>query len=72
MKQFSLDEKIDANIKTKITIYLAKEIGKFKSKKPVNYYYTDIKIPFTITLENELYKTWTKIQYSTNVEESKE
>jgi hypothetical protein len=37
------------------------------------------KIPFTTTLENELYKAWIKIQglsgktqYSTNAEESKE
>ncbi|CAF0784628.1 unnamed protein product [Adineta steineri] len=60
--EFTLDEKINANTKSKIIHYLANEIGQFKSKKLVNYYYTDIKIPFTTTLENELYKTWTKIQ----------
>jgi hypothetical protein len=77
--QFALNEKIDANNKSKIINYLAKEIGELKSKKPVNYYYTDIKIPFTTTLENELYKAWIKIQglsgktqYSTNVDELKE
>ncbi|CAF1330625.1 unnamed protein product [Rotaria sp. Silwood1] len=48
--------------KSKFMIYLSNEIGQFKSKKPVNYYYTDIKIPFTTTLENELYKAWIKIQ----------
>jgi hypothetical protein len=62
LTQFVLDEKIDANSKTKIINYLAKEIGQLKSKKPVNYYYTDIKIPFTTTLESELYKAWIKIQ----------
>ncbi|CAF3945314.1 unnamed protein product [Rotaria sordida] len=79
LTQFALDEKIDANSKSKIINYLAKEIGELKSKKPVNYYYTDIKIPFTTTLENELYKTWIKIQglsgktqYSSNVETTTE
>ncbi|CAF4132607.1 unnamed protein product, partial [Rotaria sordida] len=62
LTQFALDEKIDAYSKTKIINYLVKEIGELKSKKPVNYYYTDIKIPFTTTLENELYKAWVKIQ----------
>ncbi|CAF4034825.1 unnamed protein product [Rotaria sp. Silwood2] len=64
LTQYALDEKIDAHTKSKIMNYLAKEIGEFKSKKPTNYYYTDIKIPFTITttLENELYKAWIKIQ----------
>lgn len=62
LTQFALDEKIDAKSKTKILNYLAKEIGQLKSKKPVSYYYTDIKIPFTTTLENELYKAWIKIQ----------
>jgi hypothetical protein len=77
--QFALNEKIDANGKSKIIHYLAKEIGELKSKKPVNYYYTDVKIPFTTTLENELYKAWIKIQglsgktqYSINIEKSKE
>jgi hypothetical protein len=60
--QFALNEKIDADGKSKIINYLANEIGQLKSKKPVNYYYTDIKIPFTTTLENELYKAWIKIQ----------
>ncbi|UJR07679.1 hypothetical protein I4U23_011965 [Adineta vaga] len=60
--QFALDEKIDANCKSNIINYIAKEIGEFKSKRLVNYYYTDIKIPFTTTLENEFYKTWIKIQ----------
>ncbi|CAF4360836.1 unnamed protein product [Rotaria sordida] len=79
LTQFALDEKIDAYSKTKIINYLVKEIGELKSKKPVNYYYTDIKIPFTTTLENELYKAWVKIQglsgktlYSTNLEGSQE
>ncbi|CAM2727295.1 unnamed protein product [Rotaria socialis] len=62
LTQYTLDEKIDAHTKSKIISYLAKEIGELKSKKPINYYYTDIKIPFTTTLENELYKTWVKIQ----------
>ena len=48
--------------KSKIINYLANEIGQLKSKKPVNYYYTEIKIPFTTILENELYKAWIKIQ----------
>ncbi|CAF1290805.1 unnamed protein product [Adineta ricciae] len=60
--QFVLDEKLDAHTKSKIVQYLAHEIGEFKSKKVVSYYYTDVSIPFTTTLENELYKTWTKIQ----------
>jgi hypothetical protein len=79
MTQFALDEKIDASSKSKIIDYLAKEIGELKSKKPINYYYTDVKIPFTTTLENELYKAWIKIQglsgktqYSTNIEAAKE
>ncbi|CAF0993265.1 unnamed protein product [Didymodactylos carnosus] len=79
LTQYALNEKIDANTKSKIINYLAKEIGELKSKKPISYYYTDIKIPFTTTLENELYKTWIKIQglsgktqYYTNVEASKE
>jgi hypothetical protein len=79
MTQFALDEKLDANSKSKIIDYLAKEIGELKSKKPINYYYTDVKIPFTTTLENELYKTWIKIQglsgktqYSTNIKTTKE
>lgn len=59
---FALNEKVDVNHKTKMLDYLANEIGQMKSKKPVNYYYTDLKIPFTSTLENELYKTWIKIQ----------
>ena len=77
--QFALNGKIDANSKSKIINYLAKEIGELKSKKSVNYYYTDIKIPFTTTLENELYKAWVKMQglsgktqYSINVKESNE
>ncbi|CAF3551095.1 unnamed protein product [Rotaria socialis] len=60
--EFALNEKLDSNSKSKIINYLANEIGQLKSKKPVNYYYTDIKIPFTTTLENELYKAWIKIQ----------
>ncbi|CAM4809047.1 unnamed protein product [Rotaria magnacalcarata] len=60
--QFALNEKISEHSKSKIMNYLANEIGQLKSKKPVNYYYTDIKIPFTTTLENELYKAWIKIQ----------
>ncbi|CAF1400113.1 unnamed protein product [Didymodactylos carnosus] len=62
MTQFALDEKIDANTKSKIVNYIIKEIGEMKTKKPVNFYYTDIKIPFTTTLEKELYKSWIKIQ----------
>ncbi|CAF1566612.1 unnamed protein product [Rotaria sordida] len=62
LTEFALNEKIDAHSKSKIINYLAKEIGQLKSKKPVNYYYTDIRIPFTTTLENELYKAWIKIQ----------
>ncbi|CAF1378362.1 unnamed protein product [Rotaria sp. Silwood1] len=79
LTQYALNEKIDAHTKSKIMNYLAKEIGELKSKKPINYYYTDIKIPFTTTLENELYKTWIKIQglsgkaqYYATVEASKE
>ena len=60
--QFALDETIDTNGKSKIINYLANEIGQLKSKKPISYYYTDVKIPFTTTLENELYKAWIKIQ----------
>ncbi|CAF3075074.1 unnamed protein product [Rotaria sp. Silwood2] len=56
------NEKIDTKGKSKIINYLAKEITQLKSKKPVNYYYTDIKIPFTTTLKDELYKAWIKIQ----------
>ncbi|CAF3005478.1 unnamed protein product [Rotaria sp. Silwood2] len=62
LTQYASNEKIDAHTKSKIMNYLAKEIGELKSKRPINYYYTDIKIPFTTTLENELYKTWIKIQ----------
>ena len=60
--QFALNETIDADGKTKIINYLANEIGQLKSKRPINYSYTDIKIPFTTTLETELYKAWVKIQ----------
>ena len=60
--EFALNEQIDASGKSKIINYLANEIGQLKSKKPVSYYYTDVKIPFTTTLENELYKAWIKIQ----------
>ncbi|CAF1101846.1 unnamed protein product [Adineta ricciae] len=60
--QFALDEKIDADCKSKIIDYVVREIGQVQAKKPVNYYYTEIRIPFTATLENELYKTWIKIQ----------
>ncbi|CAF4121797.1 unnamed protein product [Rotaria sp. Silwood2] len=77
--EFVLNEKIDTTGKSKIIKYLANEIGQLKSKKPVNYYYTDIRIPFTTTLENELYKAWIKIQglsgktqYSIKIEKSKE
>ncbi|CAF0940652.1 unnamed protein product [Rotaria sordida] len=77
--ELALNEKIDADGKTKIIKYLVNEIGQLKSKKPINYYYTEIKIPFTTTLENELYKAWIKIQglsgktqYFINIEESKE
>ncbi|CAF3747873.1 unnamed protein product [Rotaria sordida] len=76
--EFVLNEKLDANGKSKIINYLANEIGQLKSKKPVNYYYTDIKIPFTTTLENELYKAWIKVQglsgktqYSINIQAKK-
>ena len=60
--QFILNEAIDANGKSKIINYLADAIGQMKSKKPISYYYTDIKLPFTTTVENELYKAWIKIQ----------
>ncbi|CAF3996881.1 unnamed protein product [Rotaria sordida] len=77
--ELALNEKIDADSKTKIIKYLVNQIGQLKSKKPINYYYTEIKIPFTTTLENELYKAWIKIQglsgktqYFINIEESKE
>ena len=77
LTQYALDEKIDSNSKAKILNYLAKEIGQLKSKISVNYYYTDIKIPFTTTLENELYKSWItiqglsgKTQYASNVEKT--
>ncbi|CAF1035552.1 unnamed protein product [Rotaria sp. Silwood1] len=76
LTEFTLHEKINASNKSKIINYLAKEIEQLKSKKPINYYYTDIKIPFTTTLENELYKAWIKIQglsgktqYSIKIEE---
>ncbi|CAF3726128.1 unnamed protein product [Rotaria sordida] len=59
---FTLNEKIDTKGKSKIINYLAREIIQLKSKKPINYYYTDVKIPFTTILENELYKAWIKIQ----------
>ncbi|CAF4035113.1 unnamed protein product [Rotaria sp. Silwood1] len=77
LTEFVLNEKMDTNGKSKIMNYLAHEIAQFKSKKLVNYYYTDIKIPFTTTLEHEYYKAWIKIQgllgkaqYSINIEES--
>ena len=60
--QFVLNETIEADGKSKILNYLANQIGKLRSKKPINYYYTDIKLPFTTTLENEFYKAWIKIQ----------
>ena len=62
LTQFALNEQVDATGKSKVINYLAKEIERIKSKSPVNYYYTDVKIPFTTTLENELYKAWIKIQ----------
>ena len=62
LTQFVLEETIDANGKSKIINHLANEIGQIKSRKAVNYYYTDVKIPFTTTLENELYKAWIKVQ----------
>ena len=79
LTQYALDEKIDSNSKAKILNYLAKEIGQLKLKISVNYYYTDIKIPFTTTLENELYKSWItiqglsgKTQYASNMEKTEE
>ncbi|CAF3656593.1 unnamed protein product [Rotaria sp. Silwood1] len=79
LTQYALNEKIDANSKSKIINYLGQDIEELKSKKPISYYYRDIKIPFTTTLENELYKTWIKIQglsgktqYNTTTEASKE
>ncbi|CAF2744828.1 unnamed protein product [Rotaria sp. Silwood2] len=76
LTEFTLHENVNTSNKSKIINYLAKEIGQLKSKKPINYYYTDIKIPFTTTLENELYKAWIKIQglsgktqYSIKIEE---
>ncbi|CAF4435970.1 unnamed protein product [Rotaria sp. Silwood2] len=53
LTQFALNEKINADRKSKIINYPAEEIEQLKSKKPVNYYYTNIKIPFTTSLENE-------------------
>ncbi|CAF4287351.1 unnamed protein product [Rotaria sp. Silwood2] len=53
LTQFALNEKINADRTSKIINYPAEEIEQLKSKKPVNYYYTDIKIPFTTSLENE-------------------
>ncbi|CAF4581823.1 unnamed protein product [Rotaria magnacalcarata] len=77
LTEFGLNEKMDTHGKAKIINCLANEISHIKSKKPVNYFYTDIKIPFTTTLENELYKAWIKIQglsgktqYSIKLEES--
>ncbi|CAF3838861.1 unnamed protein product [Rotaria sordida] len=77
LTEFALNEKIDMNSKSKIMNYLTNEIVQLKSKKLVNYYYTDIKIPFTTTLEHEYYKAWIKIQglsgkaqYSINIKES--
>ncbi|CAF3760597.1 unnamed protein product [Rotaria socialis] len=77
LTEFVLNEKMDTHGKSKIINCLANEISQIKSKKPVNYFYTDIKIPFTTTLENELYKAWIKIQglsgktqYSIKLEES--
>ncbi|CAF5082964.1 unnamed protein product [Rotaria sp. Silwood1] len=68
--ELALNEKIDINGKLKIINNVANGIRKLKSKKPINYYYTDIKIPFT--------QPWIKIQglsgkvqYSINIEESK-
>ncbi|CAF3222076.1 unnamed protein product [Rotaria sp. Silwood2] len=77
LTEFALNEKLDTNGKSKIMNYLANEISQSKSKKLVNYYYIDIKIPFTTTLEHEYYKAWIKIQglsgkaqYSITMEES--
>ena len=60
--QLALSEKLNANGKSKIINHLAKETGKLEAKKLINYYYTDIKILFSTTLEDELYKSWTRIQ----------
>lgn len=60
--QFILEEKFDEDEKSKVIQYISKEIGALKSKTLVNYFYTDIRIPFTTTLEVELYKSWVKIQ----------
>jgi hypothetical protein len=59
---YAMNDKIDADSKSKILNFIIKEYNKFDSKKPVNFYYTDAKIPFTTTLEKEFYKSWLKIQ----------
>ena len=59
---FAMDDKIDAKTKSKSLNFLLKESSNLSSKKSINYYYTEVRIPFTTTLEKEFYKSWVKIQ----------
>ena len=59
---FAMDNKIDAKTKSKILHFLMKESASLSAKKSINYYYTEVRIPFTTTLEKEYYKAWIKIQ----------
>lgn len=59
---FAMDDKKDAKTKSKILNFLLKESSNLSSKKSINYYYTEVRIPFTTTLEKEFYKSWVKIQ----------
>ena len=59
---FAMNDKIDANTKAKILNYILRENNELSSKKPVSFSYTNLKIPFTTTLEKEFYKAWLQIQ----------
>lgn len=56
------NENLDLTVKSKISQALLAGVEKLESRKQATYYYTDVKIPPTITLEEAFYNAWIKIQ----------
>ena len=57
-----LSERLNEANKSKLITTITDQVNQSKSKKVINYFYTDVKIPFTTTLEIEFYESWLKIQ----------
>ena len=62
LTRFASDERIDDNKKKNVLNSLMKHINDGRFEKQISFYYSDLKLQFTTTLQTECYNAWIELQ----------